>query len=242
MAKLSRKEKELKAREQLILDTARRLLIEHGYLGLKMDQIAFETEYSKGTIYQHFVSKEDVIMALATETLEKRVEMFKKAAEFNGRTREKMAAIGMASELFMHKYPEHFRIEQLIRTDSLREKAAPERQEKLLLFEQQCIGTLTKVIQEAIDQGDLVLPETLSPEQLTFGLWALSVGGQSLMTTGMHLDELGIKTPYEAVITNAQMMLDGVGWHPLTSEWDYMKTSLRIAEEVFPEAIPALST
>jgi len=53
---LSRKQREIATREQLILDTAQNILHEQGYSHLTMERIAEATEYSKGTIYYHFSS------------------------------------------------------------------------------------------------------------------------------------------------------------------------------------------
>ena len=61
---VTRKQREIAQREDLILETARKMLLERGYLGLTMDRIAEEIEYSKGTVYQHFSSKEDLISTL----------------------------------------------------------------------------------------------------------------------------------------------------------------------------------
>ena len=65
METLSRKQREIQEREALILEVAREMLLERGYLGVTMDRIAQAIEYSKGTVYQHFSSKEDVLVALA---------------------------------------------------------------------------------------------------------------------------------------------------------------------------------
>ena len=66
----SRKERQRAERDELILRVARELLLEKGYLGLTMDRIAKATEYSKGTIYQHYSCKEEVVIALAIQTAE----------------------------------------------------------------------------------------------------------------------------------------------------------------------------
>ena len=73
MSTTARKEKERRERESQILDVAREMLCRDGYLGLSMDRIASQMEYSKGTIYQHFQNKEEIILALANEALEKRL-------------------------------------------------------------------------------------------------------------------------------------------------------------------------
>jgi AcrR family transcriptional regulator len=50
----------------LILDTAWRLFVEHGYKQLKVDQIAKDAAVSKRTIYDRFESKEVMFEALVT--------------------------------------------------------------------------------------------------------------------------------------------------------------------------------
>ena len=83
----TRKQREIAERERLILETARGMLIERGYLGLTMDRIADAIEYSKGTVYQHFGSKEDLIAALAATNQDKMAGFFERGATFNGKSR-----------------------------------------------------------------------------------------------------------------------------------------------------------
>ncbi len=63
MTPLSRKQREIRDRELLILDNAAELLYQEGYAGLSMERIAEAIEYSKGTVYQHFKCKEEVLCA-----------------------------------------------------------------------------------------------------------------------------------------------------------------------------------
>ena len=65
---LSRKQREFLQREQLILDTAQNMLHQNGYVQLTMERIAEAVEYSKGTIYNHFASKEDIFQAVFSIT------------------------------------------------------------------------------------------------------------------------------------------------------------------------------
>ena len=58
------------------------MLVESGYLGLSMDAIAGSLSYSKGTIYNHFPCKEEIIIALALQTMKKRFQLFQDAAQF----------------------------------------------------------------------------------------------------------------------------------------------------------------
>src|SRR5262245_32065143 len=104
-ATLSRKDRERKNREELFLDTAAQMLLQEGYLGLNLDRLAFKVEYSKGTLYQHFKTKEDLILAIAARSMEQRHAFFTRAATLTGRPRERMTAIGLADLVFVRLHP-----------------------------------------------------------------------------------------------------------------------------------------
>jgi AcrR family transcriptional regulator len=59
-------------RARYILEVAQELLVEKGYRGASMDEIAARVGIAKGTLYQHFPHKEDLVLAL----LEQHVERF----------------------------------------------------------------------------------------------------------------------------------------------------------------------
>ena len=235
VATLTRKQREVEQRERLILDVATEMVSARGYLGLNMDRIAEATEYSKGTIYQHFSCKEDVLIALAVEAHEKRISMFARAAAFDGHPRERLAAICVACELSVRLYPENFKIEQILRTASIWEKTSPDRQSVLRSCETGCMNIVAGIIRDALGQGDLILPAATGPEDLGFALWSMSYGAASIMTTSGRLDELGIGEPFACVRRSMTLMLDGYGWKPLSKDWDYPRTFERIHREVFPD-------
>ena len=120
----SRKQREIQEREERILEVSRPLLIEQGYHGLSMDRVAESLQYSKGTIYNHFGCKEEIIIALAVQTTEKRRGLFERAAAFRGGSRGRIHAIGMAAELFVRLYPDHFKLEHIVRSASVWEKTS----------------------------------------------------------------------------------------------------------------------
>lgn len=235
MATPTRKQREFQQREAMILDVARELLLERGYLALNMDQVATRTEYSKGTIYQHFTCKEDLLMELATQTVNKRADMFSRAAQFRGRTRERMTVIALAEELFIKLYPHYFRVEQVFHTASIRAKAPERRQNALRTNELRCMSTAAGIIRDGLAQGDLILPASHTPEQVTFGLWSLNFGAYTIMSTDSELLELGIDDPIGTLAWGCHMMMDGLGWQPLSTEWDYEATLERAKDEVFPD-------
>ena len=235
MATSTRKQREIEAREELLLATAARLLGEQGYLGFTMDQLAAATEYSKGTVYNHFRSKEEVMVALCTQTGRVRVSWFERAALFQGGSRERMTAVGVSIELFVRLHPQHFAVEQIVTADSIRQKISDERAESLQAAELGCVETVRGIVRDAVSHGDLEMPADTDPTSLVFGLWALSYGGLSMIAGKPTLADIGLADPLATLRRNQQALMDGHGWAPLTNDWDYDATRARVLEEVFPD-------
>ncbi len=238
---LSRKKRELLQREELILDVTRDLLLELGYHGLTMDRIAEAMEYSKGTIYQHFPCKEEVLAEVGTRLFRTRLEMFKRAAAFNGRTRERIVAIGEAGELFVRLHPDDFRLLHIIKAEIIARKVSEKRLRKMKDSEYAVLFLMNGIIREAIQDGDLDPACGKSIEEMSFGLWAVTDGGYGNIVRGMPLDEIGIKDPFRSVISVCEILGDGYGWRPLTSEWNYDATRERIRATLFAEETRTLA-
>ena len=146
MATVSRKQREIQQREALILGVARDMLVTEGYLGMTMDRIAAACEYSKGTIYNHFPNKEEVVAALAIQTMNRRSDLFARASTFGGKTRERMMAVGVSLELFVRLYPKDFRALSVIQASSIREKTSHERQHALQACDNRCMSIVTGIL------------------------------------------------------------------------------------------------
>lgn len=216
------------------------MLIEQGYAGLSMDQLAEAAEYSKGTIYQHFATKEDLVTALAIESMERRVELFLRAEQFVGRTRERMLAIGVADEIFSRLETHHYHSEFIIKLANLRDRASAERREALDRLESACFGCVVRIVQSGIDSGDL--PQDVDPRELVYSVFSMALGTHM---TALHycsmLTEFEIHDPVKVLLIGINILLDGFGWHPLRSEWDYAATYQRIFQEIFSHEFQCLS-
>ena len=71
------KEKQRQERAALILQAAEEVLAEKGYHDTSMDEIAARVGVAKGTLYQHFPSKEDLVFALFERELETSLQTIK---------------------------------------------------------------------------------------------------------------------------------------------------------------------
>ena len=231
-----RKERQKAEREKMILDVSRRLLLEHGFSGLTMDRLVKEVEYSKGVVYEHFKSKEDLVFALAGESMERKAAWFTRAAAFQGRHRERMMAIGVSEELFVRLNPQYFHTEQIIHMSLMAERASDERCEELLTKQRSCFTSVLSIVNDAVAAGDFKIPPKMVAPDVVFALWSHHFGAYSIMHTARDvLAAAGVTQVFSGVRQSCHAMLDGMGWHPLTKEWDYEEAYRRILREVFPQ-------
>lgn len=92
----SLKEKQRQEREALILQAAEEVLTEKGYYETSIDEIAARVGIAKGTVYLHFPSKEDLVIAIFERDMQKLVELVETKAASALTTRGKLEAIFQA--------------------------------------------------------------------------------------------------------------------------------------------------
>jgi AcrR family transcriptional regulator len=234
MSTVARREREFSEREDLILNQARLMLRQHGYLGLNLDRLAEATEYSKGTLYQHFETKEDIILGIAIGSLEMRSQFFGRAGTFNGSSRERMVAVGVADDVIAELFPEHFQISQMVKSPSIWEKTSEARRLRMGQSEGSCFGVVEKMVREAIQAGDLPV-ESSKAKEVAFGMMTMALGTHLVSDNVEWMERIGIKAPRAALRVSQHRLLDGWGWRPFTKDWDYAQTERRVRSEVFAE-------
>ena len=89
----SLKEKQRQEREELILQAAEKVLAEKGYYETSVDEIAARVGIAKGTVYLHFPSKEDMVVAILKRNARALVELVEAAAAAARSNREKLEAV-----------------------------------------------------------------------------------------------------------------------------------------------------
>ena len=215
METLSRKQAEIRSRESRILELALPMIAENGLAGLSMEAIASEMDYAKGTIYNHFSCKEDILLGLAIRALETRLLLMQVASHRDGPARDKMVGIGIACEEYRTRFSRYFQIESMIRHVAIWEKSSEDRRHVLLECEQKCMALVSGLGYEAVEAGDLELPRGHGVEDMVFGLWSLSYGGMIIDETSPGLEKIGINDTHAAIRRNCHALMDGLKWKPL---------------------------
>ena len=89
----SLKEKQRGEREALILQVAEEVLMEKGYYETSIDEIAARVGIAKGTVYLHFPSKEDLVIAIFERDMQQLLQYIDTTISSPMTSRGKMEAI-----------------------------------------------------------------------------------------------------------------------------------------------------
>lgn len=240
MLPLTRKQREINEREQLILSAAQSMLHQHGYNYLTMDRVAETVEYSKGTIYNHFVSKEDLVCSLCCRCVGNLIEVFERACHYPGTTRERYSAIGIGYSIYHQLHPLDTQILQIVKNNAIREKISDFKLAEMELLEQKITNITSSIVQEAIDCGDLDRRYQDSVSTIVFGCWSMHYGALMLDQSDIPLHELGFNPVVNMLWKNANIYLDGYQWQPLSTSIDTDSLFEKISTALFDGEINLL--
>ncbi|MGB1580989.1 MAG: TetR/AcrR family transcriptional regulator [Nevskiales bacterium] len=215
MGTRERKQREVAEREQLFLDTARELIREDGLLNLVMSRIARECDYAVGTLYQHFASKEDLLIALSTVNERERYALFKRVLDWRtASTRDRFFGLAVADMYFVRSFPEHFRLAQFAHTEVVWAAASPQRRKQSLEASYPIGQMVAEMVEDAVAQGDLDL-KGLKPNELALAPWSVTLGTHNLVHAEGMLEQYEMREPYRLMLRHVQSMLNGLEWQPI---------------------------
>lgn len=239
--KFSKKQQAIADREQELLLIAQQLVEAEGYANLTMDKLTAASPYSKGTIYNHFSSKEDVITALCNAALRHEISLFKKALQFEGNTREIALALHQAYLLSAKLQPILFSCVLTAKSPWVQEKSSPARLTVQQELEKEISQMVDVLLQQAIDANELRPKAGATVDLMAFANWAISFGSIALLSSASEtysIDRLQGTHPF---LFNLNCLLDGMNWLPDSTDWDYSQSWLRIEKEIFANELQQVS-
>ena len=238
--KLSRKAREIREREELILSAAQSLIKENGYNHLSMERVAERVEYSKGTIYNHFSSKEDLVCSLSCRYIGNLIEVFKRAYDYSGSTRERYLAIGLGYSLYHQLHPMDAQNIQIVKNHAVREKVSADKLAEMEKLEQKITKIASSIVQQAIDCGDLGKQHQNDVSTIVFGCWSMHYGALLLEQSDIPLHDLGFTPVVNMLWQNSNRYLDGYQWQPLSTHFDSKSLIEKISTALFDGELKAL--
>ncbi len=151
---ISRREREKLAHRQDILDAATRVFAEKGFFGATLDEVAQEAEFSKGTLYLYFSSKDDLLYNVISSKTSRLTKIFHDTlimkSSFKqelGELLKKLAEMAFAEKdffsIFITQQAEFFK------------SLSPEKAQEICAVHSDFDKVVVSRIEKAIEEGEL---------------------------------------------------------------------------------------
>ncbi|SPM36209.1 TetR family transcriptional regulator [Mycobacterium rhizamassiliense] len=189
------RERRLEHTRSLLVDAAEEVFGEKGFLAATLDDIAHTAGYTKGAIYKHFSTKEDLFLAVSDRYwrryFDNFTEVMSAATEVGAHELDEI--VERWSQLSRDRGAEHAALGHeftlyLLRNPDARERVAAKRLE--------AVGALAKFISKGVDQlgGTLLMPA------LTFA--QVLVATSDSIVLGSQLDDVDLYRPIVEMYTS----------------------------------------
>lgn len=172
---------------------------------------------------------------MTLKTLGRQIELFERAAAYKAFPRLKVVALSEAEEMCFRLYPHHYRALQTIRISSQLGKPGVKVQDPFQKCESRLISLLVDVILDAVRFGDLELRKPQQPAEMAFSIWSLAFGTRALMDSRITTGQLGIEDGLAVNRDMTNLLLDALGWRPLSNEMDYEMLRRAVQRDLFAD-------
>lgn len=227
-------------REHELIQKARELIEQDGIHALTIDKLVTVVPYSKGTIYNHFIGKEDLLIAVANQCIEEVTELFRRAISYQGKSRERGLAVMLSYLIWARLHPMQLFIVLTAHSPSVVERADKKRVDRHLHLESILMQEILEVFDAGISANELKLPAGMDVHRAVFSMWSAGFGAIALVTSKCDCaGAIGFEIERE-FFTNVQLMADGLGWTPHSTQVDYLRVLKDIAEKLFAEEMHQL--
>lgn len=231
---------EFQQREIELIEVALSLIEECCLTTLTIDKLVAASSYSKGTIYKHFLCKEDLLLAICNTCLKELKQLFSRALQFKGNRRERIVAVQVSYIIWAKLRPSQLFVVLSAHSPSVSACSSEQQNHSHEQCEAELMSIMNQEIINAIEDGDLQLPDGMKLEQVTFSLWSAAWGAMALIMSKGNSIQLQPMILERESFTNGHLILDGLNWKPFYKDWDYKQSVKRITQEIFQSEIEIL--
>jgi AcrR family transcriptional regulator len=206
MTTKERKEREKLARREAILEAAREVFFKNGFQTTTMDQVAEAAELSKGSLYLHFPTKEELYVSLHIEGLELLHERFKKAVQGVEDWETRIRNIGKAYYNFYREEKNYCQILFLLQHGEIAPKVSDDVIQTCFDLGYECLGILCRAIEDGMAQGEIRHQDAM---ELAIVLWG-SLNGVILLHEEEEHKEIIPTTMDRMIQITFSLLIDGL--------------------------------
>lgn len=174
-AKLSRKERERKAKKELIIDVTEKIIKERGFENITMDEIAEKAEMGKGSLYLYFKNKTSIILAICDRGSRILNRTMSKVLTQDISGLEMVEKLGQTYFQFIQSNPLYFNafnyFEGLMNRDALEESPMAKKCEENA---KEAMTYIVRSLQIGMQDGSI--DSSYNPKELGLIIWGASKG------------------------------------------------------------------
>lgn len=231
-------EQSFKEREQKIIDAALELVEQLGIENLTMDKVVAQVPFSKGTVYKHFLGKEDLVLAISHQAIFILADLFIRAANFDGCAREKMLLMNLSYLIYAILHPALFKSVICSKSPNVYEKCSEQRLQVQEQLEMKLLSAIHGIIEQAIADKSFVLPAHMDIQQVCFATWSMGYGTIALLSNEVEQCSGRNSLVVEQELFNqSNLLFDGLQWLPLTKDKDYKHAIQTALQQVYSEEL-----
>lgn len=214
MRTAKRRAREVAARERSFVKLALALIEREGFHNLTLGGLAEESGYSKGTVYNHFTSREDLLIELSRESFRRQLQCFQELVDLPWGSVRQLYGLTIAYLRYSQAHPVLFECSVIAHTTTIRSAASTVRMEQRELMEAQISAVVGSVVRRTVAEGSF-RGEGVSPEAAVDAVRAQVLGfslteldGAKFLWSAEHLES----DQWLRVLTAT---LHGLGWPAL---------------------------
>ncbi|NRB41126.1 MAG: TetR/AcrR family transcriptional regulator [Pseudomonadales bacterium] len=227
--------------QKMIISAAAICIEKSSLLDFTMSAISKETGLSMGSIYKHIQSKEDVLLALATDMFGHMHDMFTEIMQFELPIAERLLALQLfcpkKAQLFSFDAP----LRMLVNNDAILQRASSAWIEKMNRADIAVEDMINTQLQNALDAGAMKAcdeSEQKMANEIHLGLWSLCVGFQQVahQRHSRHQIHEDIELPFplaveHSIIQASKRFLNSFPWLTPASNQGLEKACAMLVEK-----------
>jgi len=231
-------ESALKEREKKIIEEAIFLIQKIGIENLTMDKVVAQVPFSKGTVYKHFIGKEDLLLAISNYSIEVLADLFYRAYQFSGCARSKMLLLNFSYLIYAMLYPALFQTVLCAKSPNVVGKSSEKHINEGERLEVKLMTSIHGIVEDALNDGNLTLPMNMDIQQLCFSNWSMAYGAITLLSGEVEQCSGRTNLIVERELFNlSNLLFDGMSWKPLTKDRSHCEELKVALGELFPEEL-----
>ncbi len=185
-------------------------------MDLKMSEVAKHAQFSMGTVYSHFSSKEDLLLGCAIHISKTIASVFDQVIKNDAPPMERLLTLNMSIWLCDAQQPHHYFLRQLAMTPDIWQRASIERARALDDIYQTISQLVETLIIELMAENPSITDEDREHAlaDILMGIWSLGEGLFQISMSGFGLKQPSLQKDngFGLLTSNLAKYLQGWGW------------------------------